>query len=231
MSPWKLQPNALETDASRTGIPNSLKRSISPCVCARCCSGVRLMLRFMNASEGYTRTLPSRVSRPEARARSRPWSLNHSAVYSRPGLIAMRPAMSSAPAIPGTCFGLTKDATWMRCTPVSESASISATLRSVAIGPLSIWKPSRGPSSVISTLDGRSDTGLPLHRMEIASAGLDQRFKRSEHTNAGGGEAAGLRRQRAGVAMHQCSGVTHGNAFLSLASGDQGIDRLAEAER
>src|SRR3546814_18184098 len=41
--------------------------------------------------------------------------------------------------------------------PVSDRASTSATLSSVRIGPGSIWKPSRGPSSLMSTWAGRSD--------------------------------------------------------------------------
>ena len=40
--------------------------------------------------------------------------------------------------------------------PVSASASISRILSAVLIGPGSIWKPSRGPSSWISTCVGRS---------------------------------------------------------------------------
>src|SRR5215212_450951 len=44
----------------------------------------------------------------------------------------------------------------MWCKPVSASASISLILSAVPIGPGSIWKPSRGPSSWISTCFGRS---------------------------------------------------------------------------
>jgi hypothetical protein len=54
---------------------------------------------------------------------------------------------SSASAQPGTILGLTKEAAWMWCNPVSASASINLILSAVLIGPGSIWKPSRGPSS------------------------------------------------------------------------------------
>jgi hypothetical protein len=52
-------------------------------------------------------------------------------------------------AMPGTAFGLTNETIWMWSSPVCASASTSAILRTVAIGPFSIWKPSRGPSSVM----------------------------------------------------------------------------------
>src|SRR5207302_5132494 len=52
--------------------------------------------------------------------------------------------------------GLTNEAAWIWCNPVSASASISLILSAVAIGPGSIWNPSRGPSSWISTCVGRS---------------------------------------------------------------------------
>ncbi len=63
---------------------------------------------------------------------------------------------SSASAQPGTRRGLTKEATWMRVSPVSLRASISSILRAVGMGPGSIWKPSRGPSSAMVTRFGRS---------------------------------------------------------------------------
>src|ERR1700756_2834643 len=44
----------------------------------------------------------------------------------------------------------------MWCNPVSGSASISLILSAVLIGPGSIWNPSRGPSSWMSTCFGRS---------------------------------------------------------------------------
>ena len=46
-------------------------------------------------------------------------------------------AIASASAIPGTRRGLTNETVWMWLSPVSDSASISSTLRSVAIGPFS----------------------------------------------------------------------------------------------
>src|SRR5580704_12575966 len=44
----------------------------------------------------------------------------------------------------------------MWCNPVSASASINLILSAVLIGPGSIWNPSRGPSSWMSTCFGRS---------------------------------------------------------------------------
>src|SRR6516165_6929291 len=69
----------------------------------------------------------------------------------------MNPATtSSASAQPGTIRGLTNEAAWIWRSPVSASASISLILSAVLIGPGSIWNPSRGPSSWISTGCGRS---------------------------------------------------------------------------
>ena len=48
--------------------------------------------------------------------------------------------------------------------PVSASASISRILSAVPIGPGSIWKPSRGPSSWMSTWLGRSVICAPWQR-------------------------------------------------------------------
>jgi hypothetical protein len=45
---------------------------------------------------------------------------------------------SSASAQPGTIFGLTNEAAWTWCSPVSASASTSLILSAVLIGPGSI---------------------------------------------------------------------------------------------
>ena len=58
--------------------------------------------------------------------------------------------------------GLTKDTIWMWSRPVLASASINSILRAVGIGPFSIWKPSRGPSSLMCTDFGRSLIVHPL---------------------------------------------------------------------
>src|SRR4029077_10271286 len=52
--------------------------------------------------------------------------------------------------------GLTNEAAGIWCSPVSASASTSLILSAVLIGPGSIWNPSRGPSSWMSTCVGRS---------------------------------------------------------------------------
>src|SRR5689334_11238806 len=59
--------------------------------------------------------------------------------------------------MPGTRFGLTNETIWMCLSPVSASASMSSILRAVGIGPFSIWKPSRGPSSLMVIERGRLD--------------------------------------------------------------------------
>src|SRR5215469_11662541 len=79
-----------------------------------------------------------------------------------PGL-ALKPATTaSASAQPGTRRWLTNEQTWMCLRPVSASASMSLILSGVLIGPGSIWKPSRGPSSWISACVGRSVMVVPL---------------------------------------------------------------------
>src|SRR6266850_6798491 len=80
-----------------------------------------------------------------------------------PGLRLILAATSSASAMVGTRLGLTYETQAMRLSPVSASASIRRTLSATGIIFFSDWKPSRGPSSSISTRLGRSDmAGLPL---------------------------------------------------------------------
>src|SRR4051794_39786108 len=82
----------------------------------------------------------------------------------------MNPATtSSASAQPGTIRGLTNEAAWIWCNPVSASASTSLILSAVLIGPGSIWNPSRGPSSWISTCFGRSVMSLFLGEKGMGS--------------------------------------------------------------
>src|SRR5687767_14529192 len=93
---------------------------------------------------------------------------------------------SSASAMPGTFFGFTKD-TICRCfNPVSDSASISSTFRAVGIDPDSIWKPSRGPSSLMLTDFGKSDMSWSSDRFD-------------DQTGGGCGEQRGRARQHQGV--------------------------------
>src|SRR5262245_21401132 len=103
------------------------------------------------------------VSLPlNASARSSPLALNHNAVYSTPGFALKPTSTASASAQPGTRRGLTSEHTWMCLRPVSASASMSLILSAVLMGPGSIWKPSRGPSSWISACVGRSVMVAPL---------------------------------------------------------------------
>src|SRR3954452_20847593 len=71
---------------------------------------------------------------------------------------SMRASTSSASASWGMTSSRTKLVASMRRRPVRMSASMSATLSSVATTSGSFWKPSRGPTSRMRTLCGRSDT-------------------------------------------------------------------------
>src|SRR5712664_1800044 len=74
-----------------------------------------------------------------------------------PGLRLILAATSSASAMVGKRLGLPYETQAMRLSPVSASASIRRTLSPTGIIFVSDWKPSRGPSSSISTRLGRSD--------------------------------------------------------------------------
>src|SRR5262245_22855360 len=74
-----------------------------------------------------------------------------------PGFCRIAVATSSASAMVGTRLGLTYETQAMCPSPVSASASIRRTLSATGIIFFSDWKPSRGPSSWISTRLGRSD--------------------------------------------------------------------------
>src|ERR1700682_4504942 len=80
---------------------------------------------------------------------------------------------SSASAMPGTAFGLTKETIWIWSIPVCASASISAILRVVGIAPFSNWNPSRGPSSLICTRFGKSLMTSRSRSVFRLTAGLD----------------------------------------------------------
>src|SRR5215469_16733779 len=75
--------------------------------------------------------------------------------------------------------GLTNEAAWIWCKPVSASASISLILSAVPIGPGSIWNPSRGPSSWISTCSGKSLIVLATLEMDAAEPDQTSKFSRS----------------------------------------------------
>src|SRR6267378_4292596 len=111
----------------------------------------------------------------------------------------MNPATtSSASAQPGTMRGLTNEAAWIWCNPVSASASISLTLSAVLIGPGSIWNPSRGPSSWISTCVGKSvmvlflgENGLRPAPLYVSSP-IGMLVPQSVKPRCGAGEEIGL---------------------------------------
>ena len=60
-----------------------------------------------------------------------------------------------ASAICGTALGLTNDVVSILRTPEREMASITWIFKSVGMNACSVWKPSRGPTSTMSTLSGR----------------------------------------------------------------------------
>src|SRR5258708_22402108 len=105
----------------------------------------------------------------------------------------MNPATtSSASAQPGTMRGLTNDAAWIWCSPVSASASISLILSAVLIGPGSIWNPSRGPSSRMSTCVGRSVMILFLGENGMRSSASLRQLPQPVKPRRGAGEEIGF---------------------------------------
>ncbi len=54
----------------------------------------------------------------------------------------------------GTARGDTKEVASIRGTPASMSRSMNSIFRAVGMKPRSAWKPSRGPTSVISACSG-----------------------------------------------------------------------------
>src|SRR5476649_79701 len=80
--------------------------------------------------------------------------------------------------------------------PVSASASMRRTLSATGIIFFSDWKPSRGPSSEISTRLGKSDIGMLLGRsglffLERLLAGLSQvRQRHQDQQDRGGHQQA-----------------------------------------
>src|SRR6266478_5089614 len=119
----------------------------------------------------------------------------------------MNPATtSSASAQPGTMRGLTNEAAWMWCNPVSASASISLILSAVLIGPGSIWNPSRGPSSWMSTCVGRSVMVLFLGENGRRLRRLCTLIPQAVKPRRGAGEEIGLFRC-GGAAREPLEGV------------------------
>jgi hypothetical protein len=81
--------------------------------------------------------------------------LGTSAEYLTEGALAARFHTSSASAICGIADGLTNDTASIRCTPVADNASSSATFASVGTGS-SFCSPSRGPTSRTEIRSGSS---------------------------------------------------------------------------
>jgi hypothetical protein len=103
-------------------------------------------------------------SQPSAwywRARWAPRRFGTRTLYRTPGVRVIDPMTASASVSWGTASGRTKDVTWMRPTPVRPRASMTATLSGVAIVCFSSWKPSRGPTSLMTTRGGRAKGSEP----------------------------------------------------------------------
>src|SRR5436853_3252341 len=118
----------------------------------------------------------------------------------------MIPAMTSpAPAIGGIAAGDTNDTASMRRRPVALSASISR-MRSATGTVASFCRPSRGPTSPISTASGHLDIRrrlpvapvAPLRDAEAAAADADRCTDRS----VPGHDDVPPARRRVGVNAH-----------------------------
>ena len=79
--------------------------------------------------------------------------------------MSIRASTSAASASCGITSGRTKLVTSSRRSPVRASASISSTLRSVAIVSGSFWNPSRGPTSGSGT--AQQEDSLIAHCYDI----------------------------------------------------------------
>ena len=111
-------------------------------------------LRRLKVSVETTTKLIS--SMPAARARSKPRSFITRPIWRTPLPRGSRATRSSASAICGTRFGLTKLVTSSRRTPAATARAISSSLVSVDTSARSFWMPSRADTSMISTASAMS---------------------------------------------------------------------------
>ena len=107
---------------------------------------------------------------PAFSAASSPCRLGTSAEYTIPGLRLMRDATSTASASCGIHLGFTKLVISMAGRPVSDRASISATLSVMGIRRASFWRPSLGLTSY-SVTSGGSCSSTTRGSYTITNAG------------------------------------------------------------
>ena len=113
----------------------------------------QLMLRWEKASLAAPKITTSWA--PAASAPSKPFMFGVSTEIRLPAGREMRAMTSAASAICGTHFGDTKDVASSWRTPAASRRSHRSTFTSVETGCFSFCRPSRGPTSVIRTDDGR----------------------------------------------------------------------------
>ena len=117
-------------------------------------------LTFLRLCVSEAETTASSSVKPASRARRAPRRFGTRAEYLTDGARAARFQTSSASAICGIADGRTNDTASIRCTPVADSRSSSATFASVGTGS-SFCSPSLGPTSRTEIRDGSSQLTPP----------------------------------------------------------------------
>ena len=156
-SPSYGQPHAVDT-ITCTVAPRSCATAMISAISSSDSPVDRLTFLRLCVSEADT-TASSSV-KPASSARSAPRRLGTSAEYRTEGARAARFHTSSASAICGIADGRTNDTASIRCTPVADKASSSATFASVGTGS-SFCSPSRGPTSRTEIRSGSSQLIRP----------------------------------------------------------------------
>ncbi len=110
---------------------------------------------FLRLWVSEAETTASSSVKPASSARWAPLRFGTRAEYRTDGIRTARFHTSSASAICGIADGRTNDTASIRCTPVADSRSSSATLASVGTGS-SFCSPSRGPTSRTEIRSGSS---------------------------------------------------------------------------
>ena len=151
-SPSYGQPHAVDT-ITCTVAPRSCATAMISAISSSDSPVDRLTFLRLCVSEADT-TASSSV-KPASSARSAPRRLGTSAEYRTEGARVARFHTSSASAICGIADGRTNDTASIRCTPVADKASSSATFASVGTGS-SFCSPSRGPTSRTEIRSGSS---------------------------------------------------------------------------
>ena len=118
-SPSNGQPKAVEKVTEIGGPPSAFWRAAMACMAAICSATSAPWLRIPKLSDAQTTTLAS--SQPVATARSQPRMFSTRPMRDRPEPAGRAAMISSAPAICGTRFGLTKETTSIRLAPAACS--------------------------------------------------------------------------------------------------------------